>query len=107
MSVNRYALDYQLMDEVKAYIGVTWSDASTDYRLRDIVASSMQYIMEKLGAEVDFAESGKPRELLFERVRYAWASALDVFENNYLSQILAMQNEKKVSDYVAKAEQAE
>ena len=106
-SVDRYNIDFQLICELKAYVGITWKDGATDYRFQNIVASSMLYLQEKLGEDTDFNEQTTARELLFERVRYAWASALDVFENNYLSLILAMQNEKKVRDYVEKAKQAE
>ena len=105
--VDRYNIDNQLMLELKSYVGITWNDDVTDYKFQNIVASSMVYLQNKLGEDIDFSEQSMARELLFERVRYAWSSALDVFENNYLSLILAMQNEKKVSDYVAKAKQAE
>lgn len=106
-SVDRYNIDSQLICELKAYVGITWNDDVTDYKFQNIVASSMVYLQEKLGEDTDFNEQTTARELLFERVRYAWASALDVFENNYLSLILAMQNEKKVRDYVEKAKQTE
>ena len=106
-SVDRYNIDSQLICELKAYVGITWNDDVTDYKFQNIVASSMVYLQEILGEDTDFNEQTTARELLFERVRYAWASALDVFENNYLSLILAMQNEKKVRDYVEKAKQAE
>ena len=105
--VDRYNIDFQLICELKAYVGITWNDDVTNYKFQNIVASSMMYLQEKLGEDTDFNEQTTARELLFERVRYAWASALDVFENNYLSLILAMQNEKKVRDYVEKAKQAE
>ena len=106
-SVDRYNIDFQLICELKAYVGITWNDDVTNYKFQNIVASSMVYLQEKLGEDTDFNEQTTARELLFERVRYAWASALDVFENNYLSLILAMQNKKKVRDYVEKAKQAE
>ena len=106
-SVDRYNIDSQLICELKAYVGITWNDDVTNYKFQNIVASSMVYLQEKLGEDTDFNEQTTARELLFERVRYAWASALDVFENNYLSLILAMQNEKKVRVYVEKAKQAE
>ena len=44
---------------------------------------------------------GMPRTLLMEYVRYARDSALDVFESNYLSMLLGMQNEKAVKNYEA------
>ena len=44
--------------------------------------------------------------LLFDFVRYARDSALDVFENNYLSLLLGAQNIKAVDKYAESAEQA-
>lgn len=107
MAVNRNDLPPILLKDVKAYLGITWTDEATDNRIRGFIASSIVYLDGKLGAAADYTVDGAPRELLMERVRYARDSALDVFENNYLSLILAMQNDKKVSDYVAKAEQTE
>lgn len=107
MSIDRRTISNGLLTDVKAYLCITWSDETTDNRIRGFIASSMAYIDGKLGAAADYEADGAPRELLMERVRYARDSALDVFENNYLSQILSMQNDKKVSDYVANAKQAE
>lgn len=47
---------------------------------------------------MDYTAEGFPRILLFEYVRYARDEALDVFENNYLSMLLAMQNERRVNN---------
>ena len=49
----------------------------------------------------DYTADGMPRTLLMEYVRYARDSALDVFESNYLSMLLGMQNEKAVKNYEA------
>lgn len=107
MAVDRNVLPDSLLSDVKDYLGITWNSETTDKRIRGFIASSMVYLNGKLGAEADYTVDGPPRELLMERVRYARDSALDVFENNYLSLILAMQNNKKVSDYAANAKQTE
>lgn len=101
MVADRNALPPDLLSDVKAYLGITWTDEATDIRIRGFIASSMVYLNKKLGKEADYTADGAPRELLMERVRYARDSALDVFEQNYLSQILAMQNDKAVSDRAA------
>ena len=107
MGIDRHTISHSLLTDVKAYLGITWNDTVTDNRIRGFIASSMVYLDGKLGAAADYEVDGAPRELLMERVRYARDSALDVFENNYMSQIVAMQNDKKVSDYVANAKQTE
>lgn len=101
MVADRNALPQNLLSDVKAYLGITWTDEATDTRIRGFIASSMVYLNKKLGKEADYTVDGALRELLMERVRYARDSALDVFEQNYLSQILAMQNDKAVSDRAA------
>lgn len=96
------AIPAELLADLKADNDVTWDDPDTDRKIRNYVALGMSYIDGKLGAPGDYISPGKPRMLLFEYVRYARAGALDVFENNYLSQILAMQNDRKVASYAEK-----
>lgn len=89
----------ELLNDIKIYLGITWQDQTTDQRISGLAAAGMHYIDSKLGKAADYTEVGYPRTLLFEYVRYARDAALDVFENNYTSLILAMQNEKRVSEY--------
>lgn len=89
----------ELLQDVKVYLGVTWQDPTTDQRLTGLIASGVAYINSKYGGAADYSVDGFPRILLFEYVRYARDAALDVFENNYTALILAMQNEKRVSEY--------
>lgn len=90
----------QLLEDVENYLDITWEDEATDKKIRGLIASGIVYLNGKLGTPADYSEDGMPRTLLFEYVRYARDYALDVFENNYLSYLLDMQNEKKVDDYV-------
>lgn len=96
-------VDAALLTDIKAYLDITWTDEATDKKVTNFIAQGMFFINDKLGSQGDFLVEGYPRTLLFEYVRYARDEALDVFETNYQSMILAMQNNRKVKDYAAKA----
>ena len=99
MAAGRNDLPPGLLDDVKNYLNITWSDEATDAKISGLIASGVMYLNSKYGEEADYTADGSPRTLLFEYVRYARDSALDVFENNYQPMILGMQNERRVSAY--------
>lgn len=90
----------ELLADVKNWCDITWDDEPTDRKVRGQIASGMAYLNGKLGEKADYVEDGMPRTLLLEYVRYARGQALDVFENNYLSMILDMQQEREVTRFV-------
>ena len=96
-----------LLDDIKRYLDITWEDARTDQKLTELIDDGKAYLDDKRGAPGDYESPGYPRMLLKEYVRYARDAALDVFENNYQSMILAMQNQKGVQDYADSLESAE
>lgn len=89
----------ELLEDIRADNNITWSDDTTDRNLRNQIGSGMAYLDGKLGEPGDYLSDGLPRTLLFEHVRYARSGALDAFETNYLSMILAMQTERQVQRY--------
>lgn len=96
-------MDPVLLADVKNHVDITWEDDDTDKKIRELISQGMVYINGKYGTTADYAAPGLPRTLLMEYVRYARDSALDVFENNYMSMILAMQHERQVAAYVESA----
>ena len=88
-----------LLTAVKTYLQITWTDDDTNNRLTLMIQAGVAYLDSKLGTAGEYTEPGHPRTLLLEYVRYARDGALDVFENNYLSMILAMQHERMVEIY--------
>lgn len=92
-----------LLHDVKIYLNITWSDPATDERVRGLIASGTVYLDEKAGGQMDYERDGAARTLLMDYVRYARDEALDVFENNYRSLILALQNSQGVIRHAAKA----
>ena len=95
-------IDDALFLDIKADLDITWEDAATDRKVKNYITQGMSFINDKLGKPGDYSAEGYPRTLLFEYVRYARDKALDVFETNYKSMILAMQNNRKVSAYAEK-----
>lgn len=89
-----------LLEDVKSILDVTWTSDSTDKKIKEYITGGIAYLNGKGGLDADYTAPGLPRTLLFEYCRYARDAALDVFENNYRSMILAMQNKERVSAYV-------
>ena len=98
--MQRHNVPETLLADVKNQINITWTDEATDQKIRGLIASATVYLDGKGGAAMDYEEDGMPRMLMMEYVRYARDEALDVFENNYRDQILAMQHDKEVERYV-------
>ncbi len=95
------AVSAALLKAVKLWCNITWNDEATDTKVSDLIASGEAYIDGKLGAAGDYDTPGEPLTLLKEYVRYGLSDALDVFEANYLNRLLAMQHERRVSEYAA------
>ena len=100
MAIDRENLPAGLLEDIKNYLDISWDDEATDKKIRGFIADGMIYLDGKYGAAADYTLDGQPRTLLKEYTRYARDAALDVFENNYLPQILAMQHERRVETYV-------
>lgn len=88
-----------LLNDVKNHLQITWEDQGTDQRIGALIESGIAYLDDKRGASADYTLPGYPRTLLFEYVRYGRDDALDVFESNYQSMILAMRQQRQVSEY--------
>ena len=91
----------KLLSDVKCYLNITWNDEATERRIGGLIDDGMAYINDKGGGPADYLTPVYARTLLFDYVRYARDEALDVFENNYLSLILAFQNNEAVKRYDA------
>ena len=97
----------ELLSSVKNRLDITWDDQNTDHKIAGLIEDGIFYLDGKLGEAGDYTIAGYPRTLLMEYVRYARDNALDVFENNYMTHILSMQNMRAVEAYVEKTESPE
>ena len=105
-ATTEITISEQLLADLKLSLGITWESDRTDRSVRLWAENGVAYLNDKLGEAGDYESPGYPRSLLFEYVRYARDAALDVFENNYLALILAMQHQRKVEAYVESTESA-
>lgn len=106
MSMAAGRVSAHLLDDIRNFLDVTWPDCELDRKLSELIASGMAYLDRLLGAAADYSAAGQPRTLLFEYVRYARDGAMDIFENNYGSLLLAMQSDKAVERYAQEADKA-
>lgn len=97
--MNKSSIPAELLSDVKNFLDITWDDGAEDKKVSGLIAQGSVYLDGKYGETANYETEGLPRTLLMEYVRYARDRALDVFENNYQSMILAMQNERAVMRY--------
>lgn len=103
--MQRAEISPQLLTDVKDYLNITWEDEATDRKIRGLIASAANYLDAKSGVLNDYEQDGDARSLLLEHVRYARDGALDVFEQNYLHLLLAMQTDRQVITFAQNAVQ--
>jgi hypothetical protein len=99
--IKRNEVPPELLAAAENYLNITWNDQATDDKVCGLIASGTTYLDLKGGGVLDYEADGMPRTLLLEYVRYGYSSALDVFETNYMNQILTMRHERLVEKYAA------
>ena len=90
-----------LLDEVKNYLDITWDDNETDLKLNGMIERGKKYLNRVAGKELDFETEDKPKELLFDYCRYVRSNALEMFQQNYLHELLSLQIESEADAYEA------
>lgn len=76
-----------LLSELKMTLRIEIDDDDTN--LLAMLARSMSRLNTLAGTEVDYVEDLEARELLFNRVRYDYNSALEYWDDNFSQPILA------------------
>lgn len=80
-----------LLDDVKNYLDITWTDNASDLKVAGIIDRGKSYLNEIARRELDFDIEDKPRELLFEYARYVRSNMLDEFQTRYLHELKNLQ----------------
>jgi len=94
----------ELLEEIKNDNDITWSDNAGDLKLSGIIRRGISYINDAAKRELDYGVDDKPKELLFEYVRYARAKALDEFQVNYLHELLTLQISTELKEVMENAD---
>lgn len=87
----------ELLKDTKDKLYVSWSD--NDEQIKKIILRASKYIQSKITQELSFAPDSEEYELMLERCRYDWNNALDEFEKNYSSGILALIQSYALKDW--------
>lgn len=88
-----------LLDDVKNYLDITWTDEAEDKKLAGIIKRGIAYLDDKAGAELGYLTEGTPKALLLDYVRYVRAAALDEFEVNYQHELLTLNLKYRVKEW--------
>ena len=72
-----------LMAQAKSYLNFTWEDSAKEKRIEGYLYSSMAYLNDVAGYELDFEENTLANDLLMNRVLYMDSQALPDFNANY------------------------
>lgn len=77
-----------MLFELKNHIGIENDDRDMSLLLH--LNASERYFRRICGPDFDFDDDEEVKELLFERCRYADANALELFETNFRSELIAL-----------------
>jgi len=90
----------ELTEYVKSVCKITWSDQSTEQRVKEIAADAAVQVAHLLGmgdAPIEtFLEPGGERVLYGKYCLYDWNNMLEEFNRNYRSEILAVRHKYEV-----------
>lgn len=82
----------ELMTSARNSLGIAFHDKDTDLQINRLLIESKNAIDTMVGEELDYnTNKYGQRELLINRVRYAWNNSLEDFDLNFLPVILRMQ----------------
>lgn len=88
-----------LLSDVKNYLDITYEDPETDKKIMGIIQRGKKYLDKHAGTEQDYSEEGTARALLFDYCRYARGNVLEMFEENYMSDLISMRAEAQADEY--------
>lgn len=99
-----------LLDECRAFCGITWTDEAGDEKMKTDIKSSAHRLEDIYGGTLTFdtddtGDSGVnslAHDLLIYRVFYIREKGLDDFEKNFNGQLLTLYRKGQVAQYVAK-----
>lgn len=86
-----------LLEDIKNRLDILYEDEGTDKKLYDILQNGKQLLNDITGTENDYSKPGECRGLLFEYCRYGMNGVLDLFQKNFISELVGLRIESEVS----------
>lgn len=93
------AADAAMLEAVRNYLDITYDDAETDRKLEGIIERGEAYLDNMAGGAQDYTVESLPRALLFDYCRYARNNALELFEENFRAELIALRIGVQTNDY--------
>lgn len=87
-----------LLKPIKEYLRITWDDEVTDNNIKGYIARGKARLQDIAGVSLDFEEENLARTLLFDYCRYANSQALEMFEKNFLSELISLRISSQVKE---------
>lgn len=88
-----------LLSDVRNYLDITFEDEETDRKLNGIIERGMAYLDKAAGADQDYETEDLPKSLLLDYCRYARNNVLELFEQSFRSELLALRIGVQTDDY--------
>ena len=95
-----------LVSKVKIICNITWDDDFINEKIYDIIEDAEITLNHKLGAEIDYSQSGIERRLFLNYCLYAWNDCLDEFDKKYMNEIYQIRAIHEVKQYVKKKDES-
>lgn len=89
----------KLLSDIRNYLDITYQDAETDTKLKGIIARGIAYLDDIAGTAQDYEKEGAARALLFDYCRYARNNVLELFKDNYQSELVSLRMGVQVSEF--------
>lgn len=93
-----------MLDHLKNYLDITYEDAQVDKKLSGIMERGKAYLDNVAGEELDYDDNNMPRQLLFDYCRYARNNVLEMFEENFKAELIALRIGVQTDDYAKQQE---
>ena len=88
-----------LLSDVRNYLDITFEDEESDRKLSGIIERGVDYLDKMAGAEQDYEIEALPKSLLLDYCRYARNNVLELFEQNFRSELLSLRIGVQTDDY--------
>lgn len=89
----------EILAAVKNYLDITYEDEETEKKLNGMIERGKKYLDRVAGQKQNYEMEGPPRALLLDYCRYARNNVLDLFEKNYLSELVSLRIGVQTDDY--------
>lgn len=93
-----------MLNSLKNYLDITYEDVQADKKLSGIMERGKAYLDNIAGEELDYDDDNIPRQLLFDYCRYARNNVLEMFEENFRTELIALRIGVQTNDFAKQQE---